>query len=140
MKNLKTALFFAGGLVLILAGTTFIQKNKNTKVYKENPVEIKYTAEEQREIDYFDERGRLIWSSYAINKPSMIEKSVCEMIDKYPGLSQEAQGAVKKDLEDGLFFLNGLCEKYSPEKFAPYQAKAKELGLNIERIKNTGNE
>jgi hypothetical protein len=142
MKNLRKALVVAGGLVLILAGTTFLPKNKGIEVFKKIPLETKYALEEQKEIDYFHERATLIWSSYVLRKPFLIEQSVCEMMDKYPKLSPKIQGAVKEDFETGLFFLNGLYRRNNkrdnPKIFEPYKTKATEFGLDMKRIENTG--
>ena len=134
MKNLKTILITAGGLVLLLAGTTFLPQKKNAKIIKETPVEIKYTNEEQIEIKFFNERIRLISSSYAADEPYLIEPSVREMMEKYPNLNPRIQSAVRPALEDGLFFLNGLSRGYVSN--IDYQTRAIELGLNIKNIEN----
>lgn len=144
-----------GGLVLILAGDIFISRNKGeiipekaktgiNKVIefpsKEISLEIKYTNEEQEQIDYFNKRETLVENCYVMGRLSYVKYLVDEMIEKYSDSSSKTQKAVKGKLESGLYFLNGAYKIGDDfESFAPYQTKAKELGLDMNRIKNSRN-
>jgi len=131
MRNLRKSLITAAGLILILAGGTFISRNREKETFEEismginkvieTPVEIEYTLEEQEDIKYFRERATLVWSSFVLDKPLKIRNSVHEMIEKYPNMNSRIQEVVKEDMEDGLFFLNGAYKIYkNSEGFAPY--------------------